>query len=49
MFCGSETVDVPEAKPRETATVEGPQNILISRGLSQQVFYSIPRVKETKK
>ena len=25
----------PEAKPRETSTVEGPQNILLSRGLSQ--------------
>ena len=35
MFCGPETVDVPEAKPRETSTVEGPQNILLSLGLSQ--------------
>ena len=26
MFCGPETVDVPEANPRETSTVEGPQN-----------------------
>ena len=25
----------PEAKPRETSTVEGPQNMLLSRGLSQ--------------
>ena len=24
-----------EAKPRETSTVEGPQNTLLSRGLSQ--------------
>ena len=24
----------PEAKPRETSTVEGPQNILLSQGLS---------------
>ena len=29
MFYGPETVDV------ETLTVEGPQNILLSRGLSQ--------------
>ena len=29
VFCGPETVDV------ETSTVEGPQNTLLSRGLSQ--------------
>ena len=30
MFCGPETVDVPESKPSETSTVGGPQNILLS-------------------
>ena len=33
MFCGPETVDVSrsEAKPRETSTVEGPQNTAFPR------------------
>ena len=29
MFCGPETANVPEVKPRETSTVSGPQNILL--------------------
>ena len=33
MFCGSapRLSIFPEAKPRETSTIEGPQNILLSR------------------
>ena len=33
VFCRPETVD--SASPRETSTVEGSQNTLLSRGLSQ--------------
>ena len=29
----------PEAKPREASTVEGPQNILLSRGILLVFFY----------
>ena len=36
MFCGPESVDVPEAKPTKTSKIEGPQSILLSRGLSRQ-------------
>ena len=35
MFCGPETVDVSRGEAEETSTVEDPQNILLSRGLSQ--------------
>jgi hypothetical protein len=34
VFCGPETVDVSRGEA-ETSTVEGPQNTLLSRGLSK--------------
>ena len=40
MFCGPETVDVPEAKPRETSTAEGPQ--------IKHILYCFPEVSVNK-
>ena len=40
---------LPSASPRETSTVSGPQNILLSRGLSQQVFYYHTKSQRNKK
>ena len=48
MLCGPETAMFPEAKPRKTSTVEGPQNILLSRGLSQLMFCYIVYVLKYK-
>ena len=46
MFCGPETVNLPEAKPRKTSTVEGPENILFPEDTVNKLFIIYQKSKK---